>query len=68
MASLMSIIRGAREYVVSSLQNPIVTFMKVSVEMIKSEMVTVGRSIATVITILVIGKKIRKMDGARRST
>ena len=64
----MSIIRGAKVSVVLSLLNPIVTFMKVSVEMIKSEMVTVGRSIATVITTSVIGKKTRRMDGERRST
>ena len=68
MANLMSIIRGVRVYAVSSLPNLIATFMKVSVEMIKSEMVMVGRSIATVITTSVIGKKTRRMDGVRRST
>jgi len=68
MASLMNIIRGARVFAVSFSPSPIATFLKVSVETIKSEMVTVGRSIATVITTSVIGKRTRRMDGARRST
>jgi len=68
MASLMSIIRGVKVFAVSSLLSPIATFTKDSVKMIKREMVMVVRSIVTVTTTLVIGKRTKRMDGVRRST